>query len=663
MVRLALLAIVCLQATSAAQPAVPVTPAGKLLAAWLDAFNSGVEARLSEFDAQYRPDASPVTQTLRFRGNTGGFNLLRIEKSSPTLIVALLEEKHALALARLELEVTESPLRVASATLRSVPRTADQPSSRLSEAASIAALSDHLDELAAGDQFSGAVLVARHGKVLFQKAVGFADREARAPNTIDTRFRNGSMNKMFTAVATLQLVESRKLALDDPIGKHLPDYPNADVASRVTIRHLLTHTGGTGDFFGPLFSKNRLTLRTHSDYVTLFGSRGLGHEPGAEFRYSNYGFLLLGAIIERVSKVSYFDYVRANVYDRAGMTATGSLPESQHVPSRAVGYMRAKDALVSNAPTLPWSGTAAGGGYSTVGDFFRFAEALQHGKLIAPALVEQMTKSQHAEYGFGMFVRPSDASRSYGHGGGAPGQNGELRVFPDAGYVVVALSNFDPPAASRLVNYVTARLPLSNARDSGPIVIDDFESGTLDGWKIERRGSGGWFVYQSGRQAPDPKQSDPFVPFNVPNPPQGKFAAVTDMAGPGVRIMYRDLTLDRRALLEMTVFYVNGNDGLSGYSNTFAAPPTLSIDSGANQQFRVEVMSPSAAIDSVAEQDILATVLRTVASDRARIAPTTVSVDLSRWVGQTVRLRLASADNQGPMRVGVDSIRLVPLMP
>ena len=81
------------------------------------------------------------------------------------------------------------------------------------------------------------------------------------------------MNKMFTAVATLQLVEAGVLALDDPIGKHLPDYPNKDVASKVTVRHLLTHTGGTGDIFGPEFEQNRLTLREHGDYVDLFGSR------------------------------------------------------------------------------------------------------------------------------------------------------------------------------------------------------------------------------------------------------------------------------------------------------------------------------------------------------------------------------------------------------
>ena len=107
------------------------------------------------------------------------------------------------------------------------------------------------------------------------------------------------MNKMLTAVATLQLVEAGKLALDEPVGKHLRGYPNREVATRVTVRHLLTHTGGTGDIFGPEFDRNRLQLREHADYVQLYGSRAPNFAPGSRFEYSNYGFVLLGAIIER----------------------------------------------------------------------------------------------------------------------------------------------------------------------------------------------------------------------------------------------------------------------------------------------------------------------------------------------------------------------------
>jgi CubicO group peptidase (beta-lactamase class C family) len=267
------------------------------------------------------------------------------------------------------------------------------------------------------------------------------------------------MNKMFTATATLQLVDAGKLALDDPIGKHLSDYPNKDVASKVTVRHLLTHTGGTGDIFGPAFTKNRLALREHSDYVKLYGSRALTHEPGAQHRYSNYGYILLGVVIERVSGMSYYDYVRARVFQPAGMKSTDSLPETENVLNRSMGYMRRNAAWVSNADTLPWRGTAAGGGYSTVDDLFRFAQALESGTLTSKTMLAEATKPQAQQYGYGFDVQGEGSLRSYGHGGGAPGMNGELRVFPQLGYVLVGLSNLDPPVASRAVDFFALRMP------------------------------------------------------------------------------------------------------------------------------------------------------------------------------------------------------------
>jgi D-alanyl-D-alanine carboxypeptidase len=333
---------------------------------------------------------------------------------------------------------------------------------RMSEAEALAVLSARAAERAGADEFSGAVLVARDGKVLLEDALGLSDREAGIPNSLDTRFRIGSMNKMFTAVATLELVEAGKLSLDDPIGRHLPDYPNEEVSSKVTVRHLLTHTGGTGDIFGPQFERNRLELREHSDYVKLYGSRGPSFEPGARFEYSNYGFVLLGAIIEAVSGASYYDYVRENVFEPAGMTSTDSFPESEDVPNRSLGYMRPSPggAWEPNADTLPWRGTAAGGGYSTVGDLLRFARALSSGTLISEAMLAEATRPQSEEpYGYGFDSRGEGSLRSYGHSGGAPGMNGELRVFPELGYVVVSLSNLDPPAASDLVEFFAARMP------------------------------------------------------------------------------------------------------------------------------------------------------------------------------------------------------------
>jgi CubicO group peptidase (beta-lactamase class C family) len=339
----------------------------------------------------------------------------------------------------------------------------------LTEAEALEAVAERAGELAEADEFSGALLIAGDGEVLLEEAWGLADRAAGTPNTVDTRFRIGSMNKMFTAVAALQLVETGRLGLDEPIGTYLPDYPNAELASKVTVRHLLTHTGGTGDFFGPEFDEHRLELRTHSDYVDLFGGRGVLFEPGSRWEYSNYGFILLGAVIEAVTGESYYDYVGEHVYQPAGMTSTDSLPEHDNVPDRSVGYWRPTGEWEPNTDTLPYRGTAAGGGYSTVGDLFRFAEALQAGTLISPESLAEATSPQGAEfYGYGFDVG-TDPSTRWGHGGGAPGMNGDLRVYPELGYVVVVLANLDPPAAHVLADYFTMRMPLDAATDQPSI--------------------------------------------------------------------------------------------------------------------------------------------------------------------------------------------------
>ncbi len=321
-----------------------------------------------------------------------------------------------------------------------IPRPAAFPIPRLTEGEAIAGVEALLRKQAAADRFSGAALVAKEGKVLFADAYGQADRERGIPNTIETRFRIGSMNKMFTAVATLQLVEAGKLALDDPVGKHLRGYPNSEVATKVTVRHLLTHTGGTGDIFGPEYDRNRLQLREHADYVKLYGSRAPNFPPGSRFEYSNYGFVLLGAIIEAVSGESYYDYVREHVFGPAGMTSTDSLPESEEVPNRSIGYMGPGPGAQSwqpNTDWLPWRGTAAGGGYSTVGDVARFADALTSHKLLSPDSTELLTTGKvtvgpGASYAFGFVdFRDKDGNGSVGHSGGAPGHERGSEDLPE----------------------------------------------------------------------------------------------------------------------------------------------------------------------------------------------------------------------------------------
>lgn len=222
---------------------------------------------------------------------------------------------------------------------REITAPAPNAAQATADSAFVTALRAQLENVTQAGAFSGAVLVVRDGRTLFEGAYGLADRERGIPNTPRTQFRVGSMYKMVTAVAALQIVQAGTLRLDAPLGTYLPDYPNADVASKVTPHHLLTHTGGTGDIFGPQFTANRMELRTTSDYLRLYGTRGLQFAPGTQYAYSNYGFVLLGALIERLGGKSYDDHVAARVLAPTGMTATGTAPEDSLMPERSVGYL------------------------------------------------------------------------------------------------------------------------------------------------------------------------------------------------------------------------------------------------------------------------------------------------------------------------------------
>jgi CubicO group peptidase (beta-lactamase class C family) len=334
------------------------------------------------------------------------------------------------------------------------------------EAKDIAGVKAAVRRMASGGEFSGAMLIAKKGKVLFSRAYGLADRQRRVPNTLDTRFRIGSMNKMFTAVAILQLIEAGKLEPSAPFGKYLTNYPNKDVSDKVTVHQLLTHTGGTGDIFGPDFEAHRKELRTLADYVELYGERGLEFEPGSRWAYSNYGFILLGAVIEKVTGQSYYDYVQEHIYEPAGMSRTGSLPEEQALPDRSIGYTRPPGTTrwSPNIDTLPYRGTSAGGGYSTVRDLARFADALLSHKLLDSDSTELLITGKveapgRLKYAYGFEDgRDTAGNGSIGHGGGAPGMNGDLRIYPKSGHVVAVLANIDPPAAERVTAWVCAYL-------------------------------------------------------------------------------------------------------------------------------------------------------------------------------------------------------------
>jgi D-alanyl-D-alanine carboxypeptidase len=462
----ALLAASLLAATGQTQ--IPDTPAARQFSAWLDAFNSGDRALLLKFlENNFPARAADIDREMNFRERTGGFSFKKAEESTPARFSGIVQERSSDQFARFAIEVDATePHHILQLNLRPIPLPADFPAPRMSQDDAIAALRSKVEKDAAADQFSGTVLVAKNGQPIFTGAYGLADREKKIANKLDTRFRIGSMNKMFTATAVLQLVQAGKIKLSDPLGKYLTDYPNQDVASKVTIHHLLTHTGGTGDIFGPDFATHRLELRSLQDYVKLYGKRGLQFEPGSRWEYSNYGFILLGVVIEKVSGQSYYDYVRDHIFKPAGMISTASLPESETVTERSVGYTKSDGGKnwVPNTDTLPYRGTSAGGGYSTVEDLLRFANALRDHKLLDAQHTELLTTGKvetpnGSKYAYGFSDRTSGGIRCFGHGGGAPGMNGDLEICPQSGTVIAVLANMDPPAAQRESEFIVNRLP------------------------------------------------------------------------------------------------------------------------------------------------------------------------------------------------------------
>jgi CubicO group peptidase (beta-lactamase class C family) len=294
-----------------------------------------------------------------------------------------------------------------------------------------------MDSLTSADQFSGVVVLLKQGVPVFQRAYGMADRDARRPNSTETAFNLGSINKLFTATAIRQLAAAGKLDLDSTLATYWPDYPNPEVARRATIRQLLQHRSGIGgDIFGTLPHQVRRDIRHNREYLPLFAAEPLRFAPGTGQRYSNAGYVVLGMLIERLSGEDYYDYVRRHIYEPAGMTRTAAYLVDSLPPNTAIGYSRggedapANAALRPNSNDLPGRGSAAGGGYSTGQDLMRLLAALKAERI------------------------PGAPPAGLGIAGGAGGLNAAIEGGLPGGYDLIVMANLDPPAAERIARMV-----------------------------------------------------------------------------------------------------------------------------------------------------------------------------------------------------------------
>jgi CubicO group peptidase (beta-lactamase class C family) len=299
--------------------------------------------------------------------------------------------------------------------------------------------------------FNGAALVAKDGKVIFAKGYGMADAEHFIANGPDTKYLMGSVTKQFTAAAILQLAEKKKLNLNDPIGKYLPDYPRP-AADKVTIHHLLTHTSGIPGFTElPEFRSIYTKPSTHDEIVATFEDLPLQFEPGSEWKYSNSGYFLLGMIIEKVSGQDYGDYLRSHIFEPLGMKNTGYPKGAMESPGLAIGYTSDSSGntvrAVMTHSSIPFS---AGALYSTVGDMVKWDAGLRNGRILTRESLDKMFTPYKEKYGYGWMVDTLYGHQLAMHGGGIEGFVCDFARFLDQPFCVMVFSNNQDASAEKV---------------------------------------------------------------------------------------------------------------------------------------------------------------------------------------------------------------------
>ncbi|HUR97289.1 MAG TPA: serine hydrolase domain-containing protein [Pyrinomonadaceae bacterium] len=466
-----LLILIVSPAVVRAQPnarvVIPPTPAGKQLTDWLGVFGRGRQDEFRRFIGERYSEALLKEDTAHDRADrqsrsfldTRGHKLRSIEKSTPDEIVVLTQAMLTDLWFRLTVKVDAAN----KITQYSSQRIAPPIVIRSDERDLPRDVEVFMAKLAAADAFSGVVLVAKDGTPIFKRAYGLASKAYNFPNRIDTKLNIASATKMFTAVAVAQLIEKGKLTLNDTVANILPDYPNKEVAKKITVHHLLSHSSGLGDYHGAGYICRKGVLRTPHDYFPLLADQKLSFEPGEKMQYSNAGYVILGAIIEKVSGESYFDYVNRHIFKVAGMTATGFYETDIDTPNLATGYTNFEDKgddyfefhLGERRNTSLYNGakgSSQGGAFSTADDLLRFCLALRAGKLLSAKSVDLLTSKKYffrkyaasdISYGYGFEVEEVGGKLAIGHGGGDLGISSALRWFPESGYTVVILSNYD----------------------------------------------------------------------------------------------------------------------------------------------------------------------------------------------------------------------------
>jgi D-alanyl-D-alanine carboxypeptidase len=306
--------------------------------------------------------------------------------------------------------------------------------------------------------------VLRNGKTVLAKGYGLADIENDVPATVETVYRIGSLTKQFTAAAIMHLMEQGKLSLDDTLQKFLPSFPAQ--GNRVTVRQLLNHTSGIKSYtsLGPKWQRvMRIDLAPDS-LVALFANEPFDFKPGDAWLYDNSGYFLLGVIIEKLSGVSYGQYMQDEFFKPLALNATIYCDQAPIIKHRAQGYaLRPGGQFINAEPLSMTQPYAAGSLCSTVGDLAAWTIALSTGKVVSPASYKLMTTpgtlndGKPTTYGFGLEIGALSGHRQVNHNGGINGFISELHYYPDDSVVTVVLTNSGGPAAPQLERLIARR--------------------------------------------------------------------------------------------------------------------------------------------------------------------------------------------------------------
>jgi CubicO group peptidase (beta-lactamase class C family) len=305
--------------------------------------------------------------------------------------------------------------------------------------------------------FEGAALIAVDGKVIISKGYGQASQEIGEPNTPQTKFFIGSITKQFTAAAVLKLQEMKLLNIHDPIAKYLPDYP-LPFGQQITIHQLLNHTSGIPDYTGnPEIWLGRIQPINPDQIIEWIKTQPLEFEPGAQFKYSNSGYILLGAIIERVSGQSYEAFLHQAIFKPCGMASTGYARREAGLPNRASGYtIQPQGAQIQAAPIHFSILHSAGALYSTVEDMLKWDQELYRDDILKQSFVDKMLTPDKGSYGYGWVIENRYGMRHVYHGGFLDGFNTIFDRWLDSHLCIVVFSNDDEAPVKKIARGLAA---------------------------------------------------------------------------------------------------------------------------------------------------------------------------------------------------------------